>query len=107
MVKQPVMEIDLGRVNHSELTRLCQWVGIPASRGIPRGVLIQMLENFESLDIANPIDEDRKVVSQFLHKYWDRIRMQAQKRVCPNCFLCQDIQVLECFNMNKKSLKGK
>lgn len=106
MVRQPDMEIDLNEVNHTELVRLCQWVGIPASRGIPREVLVHMLENFDNLEIPNPFDEARSIVSQFLNRYWDRIRMQAQKKVCPDCFLCRDMQVLECFNMNKKSLKG-
>jgi len=106
LVKQPEMEIDLNEVNHSELVRLCQWMGISANRGIPREVLVQMLEDFEDYEIPNPIDEARGIVSQFLDRYWDRIRMQAQKKVCPDCSLCRDMQVLECFNMNKKSLRG-
>jgi hypothetical protein len=106
LVKQPTMEIDLDKVNHTELVRLCHWMGIPANRGIPREVLVQMLENFEDIGAPNPIDVAREIVSQFLRRYWDRIRMQAQMKVCPDCTLCRDMQVLECFNMNKKSLRG-
>jgi hypothetical protein len=101
------MEIDLSEVNHTELVRLCQWVGIPASRGIPREVLVQMLESFDNFEIPNPYDSAREIVSQFLNRYWDRIRMQAQKKVCPDCSLCRDMQVQECFNMNERSLKGR
>jgi hypothetical protein len=100
------MNIDLDMVNHTELVRLCQWMDIPATRGIPREVLVQALETFTDPEIPNPFDECRQQVSQFLERYWDRIRMQAQKKVCPDCFLCRDLQALECFNMNKKSLRG-
>jgi hypothetical protein len=102
MVKQPQIHIDLDELNHSELVALCQWVDIDASRAWPRHLLIEALEQFQSIDLIDPIDSYRDKMSSWLKRYWDRVQMQASKKVCPNCHLCRDAQVVECYNKNRK-----
>jgi hypothetical protein len=41
-------------------------------------------------------------MSAWLNRYWDRVKMQAAKKVCPDCSLCRDMQVFECYNKNRK-----
>lgn len=98
---------DLSELNDSELVLLCQWVGMGASRGWPREVLISTLENFEPVEIDLPYAYEQEILSQFLEKYWKRIRMQVSKKVCPNCSECREMQVLECYGKNRKHLGGR
>ena len=107
MVKQPNVTIDLREINHTELVALCHWVGIKASRGWPRVYLIWALENFEPIVYKDPIDKLRESLSAWLQRYWDRIQMQAQKKVCPYCENCTDLQVLTCYMKNRKGIEGR
>jgi len=107
MVKLPDITIDLNEINQSELVALCKWVGVPASRGWPRDLLIEALECFSPQDIPDPLDLYRDKVSGLLNRYWERIKMQVQKKVCPNCENCRDLQVLACFNKNRHHIEGR
>jgi hypothetical protein len=95
-------DLDLDQVNRSELVEICHWAGIAsASRAWPRELLVQSLKEFNDPDITNPIDLKREKMEVFQQKYWDRIRMQAPKKVCPKCHECRDLQVLACYDLNR------
>ena len=103
----PDIDIDLDELNDTELVALCNWVGIRASRAWPRGLLIESLETFEPIDIDQPLDVERGRMGNYLRMYWDRYRLQVDKKVCPNCFECSELQILSCYNKNKKRIEGK
>lgn len=107
MVKQPDITIDLGELNQSELVELCQWVELKVSRGWPREYLVWVLENFEQIEHQDPVDDARVKLSKWLQRYWDRFQLQAQKKVCPRCFNCSDLQVLSCYTKNRKGIEGR
>jgi len=104
---KPDFDIDLNDLNDSELVALCNWVDIRASRAWPRDLLIWSLENFEPVDIAQPFDVERGRMKAYLKMYWDRYQLQVDKKVCPNCFDCSELQILSCYNKNKKRIEGK
>lgn len=104
---RPDFDIDLNDLNDSELVVLCNWVDIRASRAWPRDLLIWSLENFEPIDIEQPFDTERERMSEFLKLYWDRFRLQVDKKVCPNCFECRELQIMACYNKNKRRIEGK
>jgi hypothetical protein len=108
VVRQPDIKIDLPELNHTELVTLCHWVGIKeASRGWTRELLIQALEQFETYpDLKTSIDVKKKRLSSFLKLRWDQMQMQVDKRACPNCHLCRDLQVMECYRPNKLKIEG-
>lgn len=108
MIKQPDISIDLQSVNSSELVALCRWVGIKsASRGWSRDLLIEALESFQDFEVDDPIDPYRKMMREFLLRYWERVQMQAPKKTCPECYNCRDLQVMECFNRNRTAIMGR
>lgn len=102
MPKVPDIKIDLDKLNHSELVLLSNWSGMKVTRAVPRNLIIESLKNFEPLNLPDPIDTARSRISRWLNKHWDRVQMQAQKKVCPKCHLCRDLQVVECYSANKK-----
>ena len=99
-------DVNLNDLNDSELVLLCSWLGIRASRAWPRDLLIYSLENFEPVDIPQPFDEERTKMSGFLKMHWDRFRLQVDKKVCPNCFECREMQIMSCFNKNRRRIGG-
>ncbi len=98
------LSVNLDKINHSELVALVQWIGVPASRAVPREVLIEALKSLQPFSFYDPVEEKRQHLSEFLKRYWKKIQMQATKKACPNCHLCRDAQVLECFTLNKQNL---
>jgi hypothetical protein len=106
MVKGDV-ELNLNSLNHSELVTLARWLDIQASRAVPRDMLIHAIENFVGLNFTDSIRVKGEKLSAWLGRYWEQIQMQARKKVCPNCHLCRDAQVLECYELNKKKFGGK
>lgn len=102
-----IPKVELHELNDSELTALCHWVGIKASRAWPRWLLVQSLEQFEDYGVEDPLIERRTKVSTWLQKYWDRVRMQVRKKVCPSCEHCRDLQALECYDVNRKNIEGR
>lgn len=104
MAKVPDVHIDLSELNHSELALLAKWNGLPASRAIPRGVLVQSLKAIVPVDVPIPLDDKRKQMSEWLLRWWDVVRMQVPKKVCPNCEKCSDLQVLDCYTKNEANI---
>lgn len=105
MVKGEV-EFDLNHLNHSELVALAWWIDIQASRAVPREMLIHAIENFVGISFADSVRVKGEKLSAWLGRYWEQIQMQAKKRVCPDCRLCRDAQVLECYELNKSKFGG-
>lgn len=105
MAKAPIIEFDLNSLNHSELVLLAKWCGLPASRGFPREVLVQSLETFAPTELPVPLDEKRQQMSEWLQRWWDSFQMQVAKKVCPQCHLCRDLQVLDCYTRNERNIK--
>lgn len=105
MVKTPDIHVDLTQLNHSELVLLNEWCGLPASRGMPREMLISALENFRPPEVPVPFDDKREALSTWIKSRWSTLRMQMPKKVCPNCHLCNDLQVLDCYTKNVNHIK--
>jgi len=102
------IEVDFDEINHTELVKLCHWVGMPnVSRAIPRDMIIQTLEQLDVIDIHNPVDKKREELSNWMKRYWSVLEMQVRKSECPDCTLCGDLQVVECHTDNKKHFKRK
>lgn len=107
-MKLPETRIDPDEVNHSELVQLCQFIGIPgASRAWSRDLLLYCLTNFEDRSGPNPLDDLRQLMHEWLDLRWKNMAMQADKKVCPNCHLCRDVEVLECYVRNKNQIGGR
>lgn len=102
----PQESIDLSELNQSELVELCRWMSLEASRAWPRELLIQCLQMFDCIEVSTIIEKKAAKLSEWLNLYWDRMQMQAQKKVCPNCHLCRDAQVLACYQLNRRKLEG-
>jgi hypothetical protein len=99
-------EFDLDEMNHSELVKMCHWIGMKnVTRGVPRDVIIQSLTSTDTITVPNPVDKERKDLSDWMKRHWSVIEMQVPKSECPNCFLCEDAQVIECFEENKRHFK--
>ncbi len=107
MPKIPEIRIDLSELNHTELVLLAKWNGLPASRAIPRGVLERSLHEMEPVDVPIPLDDRRKQMSEWLTRWWDVVSMQVAKKVCPHCFKCSDLQVLDCYLRNESNINPK
>jgi hypothetical protein len=105
MASLPEFHVDLTMLNHSELVLLAKWCGLPASRGMPREVLTESLETFTPSKLPIPFDGKRGQMNEWLQRWWANIRMQMPKKVCPNCFQCRDLQVLDCYSRNEKLIK--
>lgn len=107
MAKYQEFTQQLTDLNHSELVLLAKWCGLPASRAFPRDMLISSLENYRAIELPVPLDDKRQQVSEWLNRWWDKVRMQVPKKVCPNCHLCRDLQVIDCYSLNEHSIHPK
>lgn len=105
MTRLPEVHVDLALLNHTELVLLAKWCGLPSSRGMPREMLLESLETLTPVEVTIPFDEKRQLLSNWLKRWWNNIRMQMPKKVCPNCHLCKDLQVLDCYSENEKQIK--
>lgn len=96
-------KVDYDELNHTELVKLAHWVGMPnVSRAIPREMIVEALQNREVIDIPNPVDEKRDMISSWLRRNWGVLAMQVRKSECPDCTKCPDLQVVECYSDNRK-----
>ena len=105
MARIPDVHIDPSNLNHSELVLLAKWCELPASRAVPREKLIESLETFTPIETPMPLQETRVTLAKWLVRWWDRVRMQAAKKVCPRCYKCRDLQVLDCFTRNRSNIQ--
>lgn len=107
MAKYGDVNLDLNEVNNSELVALCRWVGVPAAtRAWPREVLLDTLQSFNPPGVKQSFSGPRESMSKWLRRYWSRIQMQVQKKVCPDCHLCGEVQFLACYVRNRKHFQG-
>lgn len=104
--KTPDIQIDLGSLNHTELVLLTKWCGLPASRGWPREILTESLQKFAPETLSIPFDIHREKINDWMARWWERLQMQVDKKVCPDCTLCGDSQVLNCYLDNKTLIEG-
>jgi len=108
MVREQELDIDLSDLNHSELILLARWNGLNASRAVPREEIIEALSTFQPLPYPQPFEEEGKRLSAWMTRWWkDKLRMQAEKKVCPRCRFCQEAQVILCFNVNRHNIERK
>lgn len=105
MARIPDVHIDLENLNHSELVLLAKWCDLPASRALPREKLVESLVTLEPIEALMPIQEMRETLCKWLVRWWDRVQMQAAKKVCPACHKCRDLQVLDCYLRNKSNIR--
>ena len=101
------VELDLNDLNHSELVAMARWMDMKASRGIPRDVLIHAIENLVGVDYQDSVRVKGEKLSAWLNRYWEVFQLQVKKKVCPDCHLCRDAQVLECYELNKRKFGGR
>jgi hypothetical protein len=92
-------------MNHSELVATARWNDLPASRAFSREELLRSLRTLTPIEKPNPFDAMRTSMSAWLIRWWDKLQMQAAKKVCPNCFECRDIQILDCYTKNEASIR--
>jgi hypothetical protein len=45
-----------------------------------------------------------ETLSKWLQRWWDKLRMQVPKKVCPNCTMCGDLQVMDCYSRNEQAI---
>jgi hypothetical protein len=98
--------VSLRDLNQSELVLLANWNGLNASRALPRETLIDMLTNLTPNSEPGPFDKERHDLSEYMKAYWYKLRMQAYKKVCPDCYKCRDLQVLEHYLANRINIGG-
>lgn len=98
--------VSLGSLNQSELVLLANWNKLNASRALTREQLLEMLNTLTPNEQPGPFDRERQVLSDWLKRYWSSVRMQVPKKVCPDCFQCRDIQILDCYTANRANLGG-
>lgn len=97
--------VNLEDLNHSELVALARWKDLPASRAYSREELIWSLKNLRPIERPDPFDDMRESMSSWLKRWWSALQMQVAKKVCPNCFECRDIQILDCYSKNEANIK--
>ena len=71
---------------------------------MPRETVVAALEGLRPLDLPIPLDEMRESLSRWLDRWWDVVRMQVPKKICPSCVKCRDLQVLDCYRKNEKNI---
>jgi hypothetical protein len=102
----PEVHVDFEQMNHSELIQLANFNELNASRATPREMVIEALQTFTPFP-ARPFDGMRISLNKWLTRWWDALRMQMPKKVCPDCFQCRDAQILACFERNRSNIERK
>jgi len=96
----------MDELNHTELVALARLNDIPGvSRAVPRELLIEALDRLQPLDIRNPVQGLAIKMSNWLKKWWHRLRDTAPKATCPDCPGCSDLQVLACYEVSKGQME--
>jgi hypothetical protein len=106
MAAKPGKEVSLHLMNQSELVTLANYNELNASRAIPQGQLIEMLQSLTPSRDPGPFDKERYELSQYMIRHWDKFQMQVYKKVCPDCYKCRDLQVLEHYLANRVNIGG-
>lgn len=96
-------------LNNSELARLASMINPGAHRGLPRDILIRILEE-EEIDLPpRGVDNARDTIFLVMDACWDQVKYSIS---CPMklresraCYQCTDIQVAECSLMNARLIE--
>ena len=106
MAPRQEVEIDLTELNHSELVLLANWCGLNMSRAVPREAILEALDTLTPNRGTGPFERERKNLNEWLRRWWSVVQMQVSKKVCPDCYRCREIQVLDCYSMNRVNIEG-
>lgn len=98
----------LDELNMSELTEMAQAQNVNAHRGLPRDVLISIIQGDEVELPLRRIDIWRRTIFAFVDSHWKQcsplLNCPLQTRQPHACFNCPDIQVADCMLMNHQTL---
>jgi hypothetical protein len=102
---------DWDGLNQSELVELARIMNPNVHRGVPREVLIELLE--EAVDLPLPpreVDRAREEIFMAVDRFWSQVESLI---TCPlktrnprACFSCTDVQVAECTLLNQKLIES-
>jgi hypothetical protein len=111
----------LDEYNNTELVAIATANDVPgfyksgSTRGIPRQVLLGILERLEALDVPEPFADTRAEIEEFVRRRWSRLKDQMSLDQCPNCregrtirgefSRCSDLSVALCFGRNEKFMR--
>lgn len=95
---------DLAEMNKSELVKIIRMMGVPAHRGLSRKVLVSLLVG-RKRKIRNKADEYRRILTEFLKKYWDAVESQVDVKCHGECSEHTDFQVVTCWKTNRETLE--
>lgn len=112
----------LDKYNYTELVAIAAANDVPgftksgATKGVPRKVLMHLLENLEGLEVPEPFADIREEIETFVRKRWARLKDQmGADSACPHCRgghvrrgdyrRCSDLSVALCFGRNAKYMR--
>lgn len=106
--------MDLEDFNDSEIVMLAQEVDESAHRGVPREVLLQIIEQGSSEGVGlrpRRVNKLRLRIMDFILDNWKQVEpllsCPARTKDRRACFQCTDIQTIECTVLNQKTLPKK
>lgn len=96
-------------LNTTELVLLARNVDSSAHRGLPRELLLEMLETEESPGLPmRRLDKHRLQIMNHINTYWDQVSAlvscPAKSRDPHACFGCSDVQAACCTLDNAKQI---
>lgn len=98
----------LDELNMSELVEMASAQNVNVHRGLPRDVLVAIIQGSEFDLPERRIDIWRKTIFAFVDTHWKQVSpllscpMKARKLHA--CFQCPDIQVAECTLVNHHTI---
>ena len=102
----------LDEFNDSELAMLAQEVDEHAHRGLPRPMLMQIIERGEAEGLRpRRVNKLRLKIMDFILDNWSQVEpllsCPATTRSPRACYQCTDLQVVECTLLNQKTVLKK
>ncbi len=100
------MSLDYAELNLTELVAMAKEFNPNAHHGLPRELLIQIIEG-ESIELPERvIDRKRLKIMDYINEHWAAVSYQIS---CPArsqdryaCFGCSDLQAASCVLANSK-----
>lgn len=96
--------MNLDDFNTSELTVLASNLNANVHRGLPREVLVAIIQGEDVELPPRRVDSYRHHIFTYVDKYWDQVEplisCPLKSRHPRSCFRCSDIQVGECTTQN-------
>lgn len=98
-------------LNTTELVAIAQQFSPEAHRGLPREVLLAILENAEELELPRrTINKKRLKIMKYINENWvavePLIACPARSRDPHACYRCSDLQVTSCTIDNSEKFAG-